>query len=78
MIELRTTKGTRTERTVIGAAVLAEFRASLPGALLLPSDAEYETARQVWDGLINRRPALIVRCAGTADVINAVNLARSR
>ncbi len=78
MVELRTTKGTGAERAVLDDAALAEFRGSLRGSLLLQSDAEYETARQVWNGLIDRRPALIVRCAGAGDVINAVNLARTR
>jgi FAD/FMN-containing dehydrogenase len=66
------------DRAVLDDAALAEFRGSLRGSLLLQSDAEYETVRQVWNGLIDRRPALIVRCAGAGDVINAVNLARTR
>src|SRR5437879_11893377 len=78
MVELRTTKGTGAERVVLDDAAIAEFRRSLRGTLLLQSDADYETARQVWNGLIDRRPALIVRCAGAADVVNVVDLARTR
>ena len=55
---------------------LQEFRAGLRGALLQPGDPGYDTARQVWNGAIDRKPALIARCAGTADVIRAVSFAR--
>ena len=37
----------------------------------------YESARRVWNGLIDRRPAVIARCAGTADVVEAVRVART-
>ncbi len=46
------------------------------GELLLPSDPGYDSARKVWNGMIDRRPGLIVRCAGVADVIQAVKFAR--
>jgi len=55
-----------------------ELRASFRGTLLRPGDPDYEQARRVWNGMIDRRPALIVRCAGAADVIRAVDLARER
>ena len=48
------------------------------GRLLAPHDDGYDEARVVHNGLIDRRPGLIVRCSGTADVIDAVNLARER
>ena len=44
--------------------------------LLRPGDAGYEEARLLWNGLIDKRPALIARCAGVADVIDSVNFAR--
>jgi FAD/FMN-containing dehydrogenase len=44
--------------------------------LLRPGGTGYEEARKVWNGLIDKHPALIVRCAGVADVIDSVNLAR--
>ena len=54
----------------------SELRASLRGELIQPGDASYEEARKVYNGMIDRRPALIVRCADVADVIAAVNFAR--
>jgi FAD/FMN-containing dehydrogenase len=48
----------------------------LRGQLIRPGDGEYEQARLVWNGMIDRRPALIARCAGTEDVVEAVNFAR--
>ena len=46
------------------------------GTVIEPSDNDYETARQVWNGDIDRRPAVIARCSGTADVLTAVRFAR--
>jgi FAD/FMN-containing dehydrogenase len=54
------------------------FRASLRGQLLQPSDAGYDEARTVWNGMIDRHPAIIVRCAGVADVLAAVAFARKQ
>src|SRR5919201_1621644 len=48
------------------------------GAVLRADDAGYEDARAIWNGLIDRRPALIVQCSGTADVVDAVNFAREQ
>lgn len=48
----------------------------LRGEVLTAASPEYERARLVWNGMIDRRPALIARCAGTADVVDAVNFAR--
>ena len=51
---------------------LAEFS----GVLVQPGDAEYDEVRQVYNGMIDRRPAVIARCRGTADVVAAVTAAR--
>ena len=51
--------------------------ASLRGPLLRPGEDGYDQARVVWNGMIDRRPALIARCAGVADVIAAVRFART-
>ena len=52
------------------------LRAQLAGSVLLPSDATYEDARRVHNGLIDRRPAMVVRCHGTADVQAAIRFGR--
>jgi len=52
---------------VLREAVVEEFRGSLRGRLLLAVDDGYDTARKLWNGMIDRRPALIARCAGAAD-----------
>jgi FAD/FMN-containing dehydrogenase len=52
------------------------FAEGLRGQLLRPGDGNYEEARKVWNGMIDKRPALIVRAAGVADVIQAVEFAR--
>ncbi len=54
---------------------LPDFKKQLRGDLILPGDGSYEEARKVWNGMIDRRPGLIVRCAGVADVIQAVKFA---
>jgi hypothetical protein len=61
------------------AAVLKQseaLRAAMRGRLLGPGDGEYDSARQIHNGMIDRRPAWIARCAGAADVQLAVNFAR--
>jgi FAD/FMN-containing dehydrogenase len=77
MVDLRVTTLTGREATLKEAAV-NEFKASLRGQLTCPGDDGYDDARKVWNGIIDRRPALIARCAGVADVINAVNFAREQ
>src|SRR6516165_8545531 len=57
-------------------ATLEAFKARLRGELLQANDAGYETARQVYNGIIDRHPRLIVRCANVADVIAAVHFGR--
>ena len=54
------------------------LRAQIAGSVLSPSDPEYENARRIHNGLIDRRPALVARCHGTADVQAAVRFARER
>lgn len=55
-----------------------ETSKSFRGQLLTPEDPDYDAARRVWNGMIDQRPALIARCEGTADVIAALDLARSQ
>ena len=56
---------------------IREFRSTLRGPLLQPGDAGYDAARQVWNGAIDRKPALIARPTGPADVVSAVRFARA-
>ncbi|MBS0340119.1 MAG: FAD-binding oxidoreductase [Proteobacteria bacterium] len=58
------------------AEAAADIAASFRGQLLQPSDAGYEDARKVHNGLVDKRPALIARCHGVADVVAALELAR--
>lgn len=60
----------------VGAAAVGKLRGRFRGALLRPGEEGYEEARRVWNGAIDRRPALIARCAGADDVIEAVRFAR--
>jgi hypothetical protein len=57
---------------------IAGLRQMLVGDLVLPDDPAYDGARRVWNGMVDKRPAAIIYCAGTDDVIAAVNFARSR
>jgi FAD/FMN-containing dehydrogenase len=54
-----------------------DLRVGFNGQVLGPADDAYEEARKVWNGAIDRRPALIARCAGVADVVGAVRFARA-
>ena len=58
-------------------ALVRAFGAALRGGLLRPGDPAYDAARSVWNAAIDRRPALIARCAGAVDVIRAVDFARA-
>jgi FAD/FMN-containing dehydrogenase len=62
---------------VLGEATLGELEQGLRGQLIRPEDEGYDEARAIWNGAHDRRPALIVRCAGVADVMRAVDFARS-
>jgi len=62
----------RLEKTEIDA-----FRAQIGGGVLLPEDTGYDEARQIWNAMIDRTPALIARCTSPEDVVRAVNFARA-
>jgi len=65
-------------KTDIREADFQELRTSFRGRLILPSDPQFDDARRVWNGTIDRRPALIAQCSGAADVIAAVKFAADR
>ena len=58
-------------------ATLADLRAALAGTVLGPADRGYDAARVCFNGLVDRRPAVIARCAGPADVATAFDFART-
>jgi FAD/FMN-containing dehydrogenase len=62
--------------TTLHAASIDSLQSSLDGRLLTYGSPEYDEARTIWNAMIDRRPALIVRCLSTSDVVNAVNFAR--
>lgn len=59
-------------------ADVARLRQRLRGSIVLPQDGAYEEARQVWNGMIDKRPAAVVYCAAPDDVAETVSLARSQ
>ncbi len=58
------------------ASSVEAFAASLHGGLLLPVDAGYDKTRRIWNAAFDKRPAMIARCSGASDVVQAVNFAR--
>jgi FAD/FMN-containing dehydrogenase len=65
-----------TAEAVLDPEALQAFVMGVRGRVLQPGDDGYEDARLIWNGLIDRRPALIVQCTGAADVVDSVNFAR--
>jgi FAD/FMN-containing dehydrogenase len=62
----------------VNATVLTSFGETFQGEIVLPGSAEYDLARAVWNGMIDRRPAIVARCSGVDDVIGAVRFAREQ
>jgi len=60
---------------LISSSEIEKFRTSLRGPSCRPGEEGYDEARKVWNGTIDKRPALIARCAGISDVIRCVNFA---
>ena len=71
--ELRTRDG---QATTVSDQAITALAEGLRGRLVQPSDAGYDDSRAVWNGMVDRRPALIVQCAGVADVVTSVNFAK--
>ena len=61
----------------MSAMSVEELRSAVRGAIVQPGDSEYESTRQVYNAMIDKRPAIIVRCVDVADVIASVNYART-
>src|SRR3954471_12139945 len=69
---------TQTIPPVLGEATIQDLREAVRGPIFTPADDDYEDACRAWNGAHDgRRPALVVRCTGAADVIAAVGFARS-
>lgn len=60
----------------LAAEIIDGFRSQLTGNLMRAADPGYDEARAIWNAMIDRRPALIVQCMGTADVVSCVKFAR--
>jgi len=60
----------------LGAQVADTLRASMLGDVIQPTDPTYDDARKIWNGNVDRHPGVIARCAGVADVMTAVRVAR--
>jgi FAD/FMN-containing dehydrogenase len=60
----------------LSSSTIDALRAAARGQALAPDDAGYDDARRIWNAMVDRRPAVIMRCAGAADVRHAVNFAR--
>jgi hypothetical protein len=63
---------------MLTTAAIGDLKRQLRGTLLSSADSEYDAARQVWNGMIDKRPALIARCAGSQDVVACVKFARDQ
>ena len=60
----------------LGAPVIEEFSTSIRGEITTPQDSNYDDARKVYNGMINKHPGMLVKCVDVADVINCVNFGR--
>jgi FAD/FMN-containing dehydrogenase len=67
-----------TMMNTLAGGEIAELREAIRGTVFAPGDPGYDEARKIWNAMFDDvHPALVVRCAGTADVIKAIELARS-
>jgi FAD/FMN-containing dehydrogenase len=66
------------ERTMamLQATKVSDLKNGFQGEIVLPGDGAYDSARKIWNAMIDKRPALIARCGGKADIVRAVNFAR--
>ena len=71
-LTIRTLDATRT----VASETIAALKGKLRGLVALPGEEGYDAARTIWNAMIDRRPAVVIRCLGAADVIEAVRLAR--
>jgi FAD/FMN-containing dehydrogenase len=67
----------RRDGTIVEKARIDTFRGDFHGEVIEPGDADYDRARRIWNASIDKRPGLIARCAGVADIVDAVKFARA-
>ena len=60
----------------VGPATVKSFAERIKGQVIMPNHGDYDSSRQVWNRMIDKRPGMIVQCAEVADVVSAVNFAR--
>jgi len=68
-------RNTDSAKKYIGQSEIEKFKVSFRGSVLSPGTHGYDQARKIWNGIFDRKPALITRCVGTSDVIRAVKFA---
>ncbi len=61
----------------IDKGAIEEFSSAIAGRVILPTDPDYDGARRIWNASVQKRPGMVVRCRGTADVVHAVEFARA-
>src|SRR5450432_2075703 len=61
---------------MLSSETITQFKQSIRGRLIQPADDDYDSARKVYNGMINKRPALIVKCTGVADVASSVKFGK--
>jgi FAD/FMN-containing dehydrogenase len=64
--------------SALQAPEIAQLRQAIRGELVLPNDPDYDQARKVWNGMVDKQPAAIIYCAESHDVVTAVSFARSQ
>src|SRR5260221_10618805 len=74
---LRLADNLKTE-PALRATDIAQLKQTIRGELVVPGDPSYEQARRVWNGMVDKRPAALIYCASSDDVVASVNFARSR
>src|SRR5215831_6602037 len=75
--EMATTNVTREASGTLSKAAIEQFGRDFRGQLLRPGETGYDAARTIWNAMVDKRPAMIARCAGVADVIRSINFART-
>ena len=64
------------ESKMLNDKALNDIRGRVRGQVVVPGDSNYDEVRQIWNAMIDRRPSIIVRCTGTADVLQTLQFAR--